>query len=180
MSIRKRRLFVAVKISEALQKEILVWREKFSGRLPDKVRWLSGKNLHITLIPPWYESNIKDQISKIKEVKVLPFEISFTKVKYGPNSRCPRLIWAEGKAPKELVRLKRVLEKIFPEYKNTHKEWFMHLTIARFDPSEISSSPVKQLDEEILWRDDISSFVLIESHLSRKGADYEVLEEFEF
>ncbi len=175
--MNKKRIFIAVPISGRLQAEIFEWEKKYE-KLP--VRWLSGKNIHITLVPPWYTDDVGAVIDKLRSVKGEPFEIEFDKVSYGSDPKQPRLIWAGGKAPKEIIRLKDELEKIFPEYKSDYKDWLMHITIARFDPGTFSSFPVKRLDEEVLWRDSIGSFVLMESHLSHSGADYEILEELKF
>ncbi len=144
----------------------------------EKIRRLAGKNLHITLIPPWYTDNIDAVVKKLNKVSCPPFDIEFHKVAYGPDPKRPRLIWAEGTASEGAVCLKDRLEKMFPEYKSTYKEWLVHMTIARFKPEEFSSFPIKKLDEKVLWKDKIKTFILMESHLSREGADYEVLEEF--
>jgi len=173
----KKRIFIAIPISHRLQEEILRWEKKYK-KLP--VRWLLGKNIHITLIPPWYEDNIEAIIEKLKGIKGKPFNLEFNRVSYGPNLKQPRLIWAEGKAPKKIIYLKNELEKIFPEHKSDYNNWLMHITIARFEPEMFSYFPIKTLNEKVLWRDNINSFVLMESHLSRSGADYEVLEEFKF
>lgn len=171
----KKRIFIAIPISEDVQKEILKWTKRYK-KLP--VRWLAGKNLHITLIPPWYTDNVETVIKKLKKVECPPFDIEFSKVSYGPDPKRPRLIWAEGTASESVVCLKDKLEKMLPEYKSTYKEWLMHMTIARFDPDTFSSFPVKKIDEKVIWQDNIKTFVLMESHLSREGADYEILETF--
>lgn len=172
----KHRIFVALPISAALQEEIVEWEKKFST-LP--VRWLHGKNLHITLVPPWYEENVE----KIKEIlqkvhgAIGSFEIEFEKVTYGPDPRRPRLIWAEGSTPKELVTLTTKIEEalgVTPE----SRPFRLHLTLARFRPEDLSQFPIKKLDEPVSWHDTVRSFVLMESHLSPAGADYEVLGEF--
>ena len=142
------------------------------------VRWLAGKNLHITLIPPWYSDNVEAVIKKLKKIKCPPFDINFSKVAYGPDPKRPRLIWAEGIASEEVACLKDGLEKMFPEYKSTYKKWLVHMTIARFRQEEFPSFSIKKIDEKVSWQDRIESFVLMESHLSREGADYEILETF--
>ncbi|MCL4437609.1 2'-5' RNA ligase family protein [Patescibacteria group bacterium] len=142
-----KRIFIAVPISKYLQEEIFNWEKKYE-KLP--VRWLSGKNIHITIIPPWYEDNLEVIIEKLESVKGEPFNVEFSKVSYGFDPKQPRLIWAEGKAPEKIIRLKAELEKIFPEYKSEYKDWLMHITIARFDPAAFSSFPVKSLDEKVL------------------------------
>lgn len=173
----KKRIFVAIPISPELQKEIFKWEEKYS-KLP--VRWLKGKNLHITLIPPWRSGDIESVIKKLETVKGSPFKIEFDKVSYGPDPKRPRLIWASGKAPNELIHLKEELEKIFPEHKSEYKNWIAHTTIARFEPETFPSFPVKKLNKEVIWRDDVNSFTLMESRPSPAGADYEILKECKF
>lgn len=172
----RRRVFAAIKISDRLTADILDWEKKFR-RLP--VRWLAGKNLHITLVPPWYEKNIdevKETLGQIGGVSG-PFKISFQEVKYGPDPGRPRLIWAEGPAPKELLLIKQILEKVLKQ-KGEKRSFLLHLTLARFRPETFLSFPEKHLKERVNWKDKIKSVVLMESHLSRSGADYEVLEEY--
>jgi 2'-5' RNA ligase len=195
-----RRIFIAIPISENLQREILEWEENFKN-LP--VRWLQGKNLHITLVPPWYT----DEVEKIKEACrnfkkisqsisyhpieqsdiVSPFEIEFRKVTYGPDPQRPRLIWAEGKTPAEIRNLKLEIERALNQ-KPEERQFKLHLTLARFGPRPLrqrsgaggsetfSSFPIKKLDEKVDWKERVESFVIMESHLSPEGADYEVLE----
>jgi 2'-5' RNA ligase len=185
----KKRIFVALPISKTLQGEILRWEENWR-QLP--ARWLAGKNLHITLVPPWEESDVEsmENVKKLLEVvsrKMPPFEISFGKVTYGPNPLLPagrqvspRLIWAEGQAVKEIITLKNELKRRLGQKKQKpeRRHFLLHLTLARFRPENFPAFPLKKLDESVSWRDDIRSFVLMESHLSQKDADYEVLAEF--
>lgn len=166
---------MAVKISEELQEEILEW-EKSYHRLP--VRWLTGKNLHITLISPWESEDAERTKAALKtlEGKVGPFEMVFEKVEFGPHGQELRLIWAEGAAPKEMIVLKNELEKLLG-LENNGRSFRLHLTLARFHPKDFVRFPVKKLDEKVFWRQKVKSFVLIESRLLPDGADYEVLEE---
>lgn len=172
-----RRIFVAVPVSERLQKEIENWRIKY-GRLP--VRWLAGKNLHITLVPPWYETDVQNVVDGLKSAGkgIGHFDISFRKAEFGPDLRRPRLVWAEGEAPKEMVFLKSEVEKALNR-KPEKRPFRLHLTIARFRPEMFSSFPIKKLEEYIFWPDKVGSFVLMETHLSREGADYEILGKYE-
>lgn len=168
------RIFVAVPISPFLQDAALEWEKSFSD-LP--VRWLAGKNLHITLVPPWYEKDTdsaKDKLNKITAAG--GFEIEFKKINFGPDPHRPRLIWAEGSAPKEIVALKDGACEIFNRPKES-RPFLLHLTLARFRPETFSSFVVKKLDERVAWTDNVRSIVLMESHLSRRGADYEIIAE---
>lgn len=171
----KRRIFVALPISTALQAEILEWEKRWKN-LP--VRWLASKNLHLTLVPPWYEENVDEIIARLESLRDIqkPFVLEFEKVTYGPDLRRPRLIWAEGKTPRELVELKTKTEKVLAQ-KPDSRPLLLHLTLARFRPEDFSSFPVKRLEEKVCWREEINSLVLMESRLSPLGADYETLVE---
>jgi len=170
-----KRLFVALLTAPTLQKEILGWQERFAN-LP--VRWLAGKNLHITLVPPWYEQDDASVIAKLEKLrgKQKPFALRFEKVTFGPDPRQPRLVWAEGQTPRELIELKTDIGKALAQ-KSDSRQFLLHLTLARFRPENFLSFPIKKLNEKVSWREEIKSFVLMESHLSSQGADYETLAE---
>jgi 2'-5' RNA ligase len=184
------RLFVAIKISEELQEEILEWEKSWLSRFPEgnrgssmtkssgPVRWVAGKNLHITLIPPWEEENIAGvgAILKTLEEKIGPFEMVLEKVEFGPHFDNPRLIWAEGKAPKEIQDLKIKVENVLGR-KPDSRPFKLHLTLARFNSRDFVRFPIKNLDEEVFWKQEVKSIVLMESQLLPEGAEYEVLEE---
>lgn len=197
----KHRIFVAIPISEALQEEIVQW-EKVYQELP--VRWISGKNLHITLVPPWYEEDIShvDTLLRVIAEKQVPHVIHFHSVSFGPrpvrdpkskisanvsrrlisNGARPkqfRLIWAEGRASRELSELKEELGRARMQ-KGDSRPWVMHLTLARFRPKTFSSFSIKNLHEKVHWEEEVRSMVLMESHLSKEGADYEILKEYPF
>ncbi|MDP2630697.1 MAG: RNA 2',3'-cyclic phosphodiesterase [Candidatus Uhrbacteria bacterium] len=172
----KRRIFVAIPISDELQQEIERWEQSFQ-KFP--ARWLLGKNLHITLVPPWYEEDIDGVIKKLSSIEMAHdrFVFDFFRVAYGPSVREPRLIWAEGETPSQLLALKENIERalnIEPE----HRPFKLHLTLARFRPETFSLFPTKKLDEHVAWHQICDSFVLMESHLSRAGADYEIIKSF--
>jgi len=170
-----RRIFIALPISETLQSEILAWEQAFQ-RLP--VRWLKDKNLHITLIPPWYEENVERMVKGIKEVKGMNgrLELQFKRVTFGPNPHAPRLIWAEGPTPPLLTQLKSNLEQAL-HFKPESRPFRLHLTLARFRPENFHSFPINTLNENVSWHDTAQSFVLMESHLHLTGAEYEVIQE---
>lgn len=171
-----KRIFVGLPVSIRLQEEISEWEKGYKD-LP--VRWMVGKNLHITLVPPWYTDDVEAVAEKLSGIKGRPFDIEFHKVAYGPDSKRPRLIWAEGKAPKELAYLKARAERALKK-EAERRPFSLHLTLARFRPEDFPRFRIKELNEKVSWRDKASSIVLMESRLSHQGANYEVLEEFRF
>src|SRR3989338_358779 len=140
----KKRIFVAVKVPPDMEKSVELWQNKHSDF---GIRWIKPKNLHITIIPPWYvdENQLLDVINKAKEAvfRIAPFEIGFNKVSFGPTLDNPRLIWAEGDTIKEFISLKENIEDyLFKSrnsgfYKKEQRQPKLHLTIARFKPHEI-------------------------------------------
>ena len=92
----KQRIFVAIGISEDLKASIAKW-QKQNAKLA--IRFIQPKNLHLTLIPPWYEDpkKIIKQMQKFSS-SVKPFSLKFHLI----ESR-PRLVWMKGKFSRELV-----------------------------------------------------------------------------
>lgn len=181
------RLFVAIKISKELEDRAFEFRRSHQY-LP--VRWLSGKNLHITLIPPWHTDDIEtakkllhkisDQTpGQISTIKSQPFDLNFDEITFGPTPKNPRLIWASGQAPQEIKNLKLSLEKIFNR-PSENRPFFLHLTLARFRPEDFHAFKPQNLNEKITWQEKVTEVVLMESHLSPKGAEYEILEKVNF
>jgi len=167
----KRRVFVGLPISGKLRQEISCWESGFDTLA---VRWLLPKNLHLTIIPPWYEENLENILERIKSVKAKPFEINLVRVSYGPNKHQPRLVWAQGPVPGGLLRLKDALENALQK-DSLIKDYLLHLTLARFPAKRFSEFKIKTLEEKVSWKEKIDSFVLYESHLQRGGANYQEL-----
>jgi 2'-5' RNA ligase len=170
----KHRVFIALTISPPLQKEILEWEKKLP---PLPVRWLEWKNLHITLVPPWYEheEDLGKLKSLLKEISgAESFKLNFRKVTFGPDPHRPRLIWAEGPTPRAIEELQDRLFSIL-NLSRENRPFKLHLTLARFRPETFSSFSVKKLEEKVFWEDEIKSVALMESHLTPQGADYKLI-----
>jgi 2'-5' RNA ligase len=182
-------------------------RQGFGGQAGEKgnmIRWIVPKNLHVTLVPPWpssawqVESNKLSAFAKAtadkKVIKFAPFEIKFDSISFGPNQIKPRMIWATGQAGEEIKKLKKLIEIVLGRNVDEAlgRAFNQHVTLARlalhrskatgagFKSENFNRFPIKSLNEKIDWRQTVTSFVLYESHLSPQGADYEVLERFEF
>jgi RNA 2',3'-cyclic 3'-phosphodiesterase len=171
-----KRIFVGIKISGDLASEIAFWQKRYRKKL--NVRWISRKNLHITLIPPWYENDIAAVFDKLDGVRpgFYPIKVSFQKVTFGPNPKVPRLIWVEGEASQKIYELKSGIEKLMGV--SPEKRGFkLHLTLARFKEKDFGSFSLKKLDDKVLWKMNAGSFQVFESILSPLGAEYKVLRE---
>lgn len=170
-----KRLFIAIKASNALQNNVSQWRKKYQNFLP--VRWIQIRNLHLTLVPPWSEKNLEGVRSCLRslDINLAPFTVQFIKVSLGPTSKRPRLVWAIGKESNELVYLKKLLEKAFGK-KTDERPFRPHMSLARFKPKDFSKFRTKRINEDIFWEQKVDSFALFESFLLNRGSEYEVLE----
>lgn len=150
------------------------------------LKFIKPGNLHITLVLPWEISQeawnmeheaLKKQLQLAAD-EIRPFEIKFNKINFGPDDREPRLIWARGSASKQIDDLRL---KIYEALGQTpdNRQFRLHITLARFRPEDFGHFALQRLDENINWKEKVKSFVLMQSHLSPQGAEYEVLAEFD-
>lgn len=162
-------MFVGIPIEEKLAKQILNWVDIKLEGFP--IRKISKDNLHVTLIPPWYEENINKVIEKLELPKIKAFHFQFDSVSFGPNPRNPRLVWATGEFPQEISELTKILSKSLQKIPE-RRDYLLHLTIARFKPRDFGRFKIKNLDEKVMWRQKVDRICLYESKLQRGGAVY--------
>lgn len=175
----KHRIFIALGISQELVNAILGWEESFASLSIDtysKIRWLKRENLHLTLVPPWYEDDsgierVKGLLSSVEKER---FVLDFSRVTYGPNPKRPRLVWLEGETPRGLVNFRGSLYEILGK-EMEKRPFLLHLTIGRFRENEFSSFAVKEINDKFIFKEEATSLLLMESHLERGGAEYSVL-----
>ena len=174
----KKRLFVGIKIDKKLGKEVQNWEGVFK-KLP--VRRIKSENLHITLVPPWYEEEEKlhKLIEGLRELglNINPFKIHFEKVEFGPDTKRPRLIWAIGGKPAEVDQLEKTLSS-FLQKEPQRKNDLIHLTLGRFKPKDFRTFTIKSVQDNVDWNQTVDSLCIFESQLKQTGAEYKVLEEF--
>jgi len=179
----KRRIFIAVNLPEKTKEKLKQYQEKFDY-LP--VRWTKKASLHLTLIFIGYVSD--DQMLEVcraaREVasKVDPFFINFKKIILGPFGK-PRMIWLEGEANQQLVKLKNKLQKELLDcdsgfYRAENRPLKPHVTLARIKMEQwrqanINISEVEQVFEAQI---PINSIEVMESDLKISGAEYATLE----
>ncbi len=148
------KLFLGMKVPDQLLKDINTWREQNKGL---NVRWLSENDMHLTILPPWEERDPVRASALLVELDPVPdFTISFDTISLGPDPREPRLIWALGDAPRDLIAYKDRAERVFgmPH----RKDFKLHLTLARMTDRRLRFEKQK-----VNWTDSPKSLVLFES-----------------
>ncbi len=162
----KKRLFVGIPVSDSLKEWISDWQQ---AQLPPFARSIAAHNLHITLVPPWYEDSIEAIIAALQAVEFHSFHIHFDTVM--PISPKRSLVWLQGSVPTELLDLRKEITNALsaPTSKRPFK---MHITLARSKKKIDSSQQTVKLSMVV------NQFALYESHLGAGGAEYEILQRF--
>jgi len=179
------RIFIAINLPEDIKSKLLSFQRKWPT-LP--CRWTKPENLHITLL---FLGNLDDnqlhetiKISEEVAKRHKPFLIKLEKICFGPPKKFPpRMVWVKGELNQELANLQKDLEdSIFehPAYRYKEKEtrpYSPHITLARIKAWEFRRLEDRpEIDEPIDLRFEVNSFEIMESHLKREGAEYEILE----
>jgi RNA 2',3'-cyclic 3'-phosphodiesterase len=177
------RLFVAVDVPaqhlQFLADKTAPLREKWPGR------WAPIENQHITLkFLGWVDAAALDRAASIcadAAADRSPVSLTLTGLGSFPSRRRMRVLWVGLNDPKGvLVDLAEALERGFESlgFEPEKRDFTPHLTLARF------KMPIR-LDEQLpdisvteLPEFDVAALRLYRSHLSPRGARYEVVREF--
>jgi len=182
------RIFIAFNISEKLKQKIDLWKKEFkivSAATFNHIRWVPKENLHITLIPPFKSSqeNIKRIGVILKEVSLnqTPIDVIFNEIDFGPNLFNPRLIWITGENSQQILKLKKqLLTKLsmldIELDLNLKRDYFLHLTIARFNQLDYKYFNIKKIKQKFEFKETLNEIILYESFLRKEGAQYQLLQ----
>lgn len=170
-----RRLFIAIPASDALQDRARRIRGKW---MDTSLRWVAGRDLHVTLIPPWESRHVGADISRFNAMtlKTAPFLMQFDRIGFGPNDERPWLVWADGSTSASLLDLKHEVETVFEKEKD-RRPFHLHLTLARFEGNALPGLKRKKIEEQIAWRETADSIALMESIRTRDGVEYRTIAE---
>lgn len=197
---RKRRLFFAIELPNNLRKELIGWERGTNAKLhrvaKDRaipIRWTKEESLHVTLVFIGYVP--EDAVSKVIEAGKRTahshgsFAIQFHRIMYAPPGRSPRMLWLDGPVIESYAKIKSSLEKelvsVLPKdmFMPEVRESKLHVTLARFDEEEwraMFGTRKPKVETTFDATFDAKKFVLMESKLSRGGAEYHVIQSFPF
>ena len=184
MDVPRLRLFVAVSIPrshlEAVDAQIVSFKEKVT-----KARWTSLENQHVTL--KFLGSTPEDRLPAVEEAcRVVaashaPAAVSLGAVGAFPSRNRVRVLWVGlDDETSLLTRVAGDLDQAFEPlgYPTESRAFTPHLTLCRFKMPVPLKGGLPGVDSSGLDAFDIDSIELFRSHLSPKGARYEVLREF--
>jgi len=189
-----KRLFIAINLPKNIKNRI----DAVVAELEEKeknIRFLPSDNWHLTVsflgdqpdeaIPGILDA-LKKTVKKYSDIFTdEDFKIEFDEFVYGPSNKPPRMIWLKGteETSQRIGELKKDLENnLFANnvrFESENRKYSSHITLARFREGEInkiSNHSIAQAQFSFF----VKSLDLIESFLSRNGAEYDILQEVDF
>jgi 2'-5' RNA ligase len=153
-----------------------------------EIRFLPKENWHLTLVFLGYQPDeaISPILNSLKETvknSLTPF-IEFEKIILAPPNRPARMIWlvSPKETSKTLGAIKTKLEdelvKNGVRFQRENREYNTHLTLVRFRFPQGTLRRV--MCENLKISFEAQSLDLMESHLKRSGAEYEILTRVDF
>ena len=184
VDVERLRLFVAVSIPrshlEEIDRQIAPFKEKVTN-----ARWVPLDNQHVTL--KFLGTTPGDRLPEVEKVCAMaaashhPATLSLGGVGAFPSRTRVRVLWVglqdEGSL---LQRVATDLDQGFEAlgYPTESRAFTPHLTLCRFRMPVPLKGGLPELDTSGLEPFPIDAIQLFRSHLSPKGARYEVLKEF--
>jgi 2'-5' RNA ligase len=189
-----KRLFVSLPLDDQFAKVFECYRDA-NGRI-GYLRWIPIKNLHVTVlfigdVPERRLPQLTDALAAVAASHE-PLALVLDRITYAPPGKYgrdkPNMVWAQFKQSEEFDALASdvldAVEGIAPMVMDSHKQrgrpLIPHVTLARFrDPKNPPRHLRKLHKTEYEGRAmGISAMDLMESQLSREGAQYTRLARF--
>ncbi len=184
-----KRVFLSISLPETVVNEIERVVDKLKRILPYGIRFVPQENWHITLI--FLGNRTEEEIQKLirSSEKIgsitSPVPVEIDSIAYGPNSRNPRMIWANT-TPKTSLCLEKLSNLILQDLKNNQANITAiervlngHITLARL-ADYIDKTKLPIIDFKCLISFQTKNFTLVESELDPKGATYSTIADFKF
>ena len=181
------RIFIASHLPDNLKGFLIDYQQR---KLKDPFfQIVSDQALHLTLI---FIGDISgnDLLKVIQACQLSinsfdPVTVQLEKITYGPIPSSPRLVWAEGKASKELSNLHETLKRNLIDnevnFKIENRLFRPHITLARIKKeNDDELLPLLEIEEKIDKLFKIKAVSIIESELTSQGPRYTTLNTFEF
>jgi len=154
------RIFVGIKIATEVAGELVELSRPLEGR---GARLVPRDDIHLTLVPPWNETDIAGTIERLHTVAshIDCFLLTIVHLGYGPDLRHPRLLWADCIASEELTDLWAAL---MIAYGRTDARPFRpHVTVARIRRNGRLIARANPMDRDLRLTQYVNSIELFQS-----------------
>ncbi len=175
------RLFVGLILPEEIRTELFAVQKKFSSDVA-KIKWISKKNLHLTLkyLGDVDKKDLKVIYDKLERIKFDPFEIRLGQLNFFKKNGQVKALWTEITPKKKVIKLQQeVDEELLSNFK-FDQSFSPHLTLGRIKLIKNENKFSKILKEVKVKNKkfSIDKFYLIRSKLTKDGPNYKILKEF--
>lgn len=178
------RAFIAIELPVWLQDQLGQAIVRLQEKSPRSVRWVSARNIHLTLkflgnVSPENLAQLKRVISSESQ-RFQPFTIRAGGLGAFPNKVHPRVIWVSVDAPPVLTELQKAIDRETERlgYQREERGFSPHLTLGRVS-QHAGPADVRQISEAIantkvneLGEVQVDSLRLFRSDLQPGGAVY--------
>ncbi len=171
------RSFIALDLDASVQAKLGFTIQKIKPAVGNNIRWVTEKNIHITLkfLGDTSPANLESfkSIIDTEANRIRPFDIKIGNLGAFPTLRKPRVIWVGLDAPAELHTLQRAIDMETNRlgYPSEDRPFSPHLTLGRISQhalpeeihrigdflatSQISVDTVAQILKVVLFRSDL-------------------------
>jgi len=175
-----KRTFVAIdiprcsKIDECLD----AMSSKLAG---EKIRWMAGNNLHLTLkfLGDTEEKTVTDIGSGLKTLaqSLDAFSMTIRSVGIFKNLRDPRIIWLGIDSGNELMQLQAEVENLIVQFgfPSEERKFSPHLTVGRIKSlknKQALQQVIETFHEQVLHEFIVPEVIFYESILRKEGPEY--------
>jgi len=174
------RLFIAIDLPKEIKDELYNIQKNLNKGFA-KIKWVSKKNLHLTLkFLGETEVDIDEIDEKLQKIKFDKFNLELDKFGFFSNNDKVNVLWVGVKPKENLINLQQEVDsELFGLFKKDQR-FTPHLTLGRvkfvkkekefFDCLEnVSVKPLKF---------EVKGFGLFESKLTKDGSQYRLIKEY--
>tara|TARA_Y100000034_G_scaffold132665_1_gene196207 strand:+ start:1083 stop:1727 length:645 start_codon:yes stop_codon:yes gene_type:complete len=177
----KMRLFIGLILPSKIRDELFKVHKKISPDI-SKIKWISKKNLHLTL--KFLGDVEKDVLSliikKLNKIKFDPFEVRLGNLNFFAKNGYVKIIWTEIIPKKEIIKLQQKIDQELLDIFKFDQNFSPHLTLGRVKKIKKKEKFTKMLNDIKISNAQfkINNFYLIESKLTKDGSNYVIFKEF--
>ena len=175
------RYFIGISLPQEV-KDYLVDLQKNIGNDSAKVRWVSKKNLHLTLkfLGDLDENTLQRTRAILRSISFSSFSVTLGKIGLFPSIHRPRILWINLLPPKNILELQGDIEYTLSSLFPRDKQFTVHLTLGRIVflkhinlLTKLDSLPLNCPSFTL------SSFSLFQSVLHHHGPTYTLIETYQ-
>ncbi len=175
------RAFISVEVPKEVKDYLYELQKRIDGN-DIKVKWVSKKNLHLTLkfMLNISEEDLEKVKDKLKEVKFSKFKLKLGGLGSFPGDRRINVIWVGIKEDKELVKLQTKVDEVLVDIFPSEQNFSSHLTLGRVKAFKNKDKFLKRFKEIKIesLEFEVNEFLLMKSELTKDGPIYSVIEEY--